>query len=220
MAPISSGDNDACSLFGPITPNPKPGQPAARPADADVTGGYYQPVRMTWYEDNGDQQMAFTLERIICRLANAPSDVAGDFAMKYVPNNNPALADLTLDPDGAATPLFTATQSAPPTPGSVAAGQTVTLQADWPDGTAETFLVYDITTHTLVMQTEALRLAWFVTGGDLQFDATGRSETDPQTFTRNAWTAPPTPGPVHLWTVLRDSRGGIDFAEAEIDVTP
>ena len=219
-APISSGENDACSLFGPITPNPKPGQPPARPADADVTGGYYEPVRLTWYEDTGDQPMAFTLERIICRLANAASDVAGDFAMKYVPNNNPVIARVTLDPDGAATSLFDATQNALPAPGSVAAGQTVSLEAAWPDGTAESFLVYDVASRTVVTQTEALRLAWFVTGGDLQFDATGRSETETETFTRNVWTAPTTPGPVHLWTVMRDSRGGIDFAEAEIDVTP
>jgi hypothetical protein len=29
-----------------------------------------------------------------------------------------------------------------------------------------------------------------------------------------------TPGPAYLWTVLRDDRGGIDFAAAQIDVTP
>ena len=29
-----------------------------------------------------------------------------------------------------------------------------------------------------------------------------------------------TPGPVYFWMVLRDDRGGIDFAAAEIDVTP
>jgi hypothetical protein len=219
-APISSGDDDACSLFGPITPNPKPGQPATRPADADVTGGYYQPVRMTWHEDDGSQQVAFSLERIVCRLANAASDIAGKFAMDYVPNVNPTLGGLTLDPDGAATPLYTAGQTAPPPPATVAAGQTVALEAAWPDGTAEPFLVYDVASRTLVTQTESLRLAWFVTGGELQFDATGRSETEVETFTRNNWTAPTTPGPVHLWTVLRDSRGGIDFAEAEIDVTP
>jgi hypothetical protein len=219
-APISAGDDDACSLFGPITPNPKPGQPATRPADADVTGGYYQPVRLTWYEDDGSQELAFSLERIICRLANAGSEVAGEFAMDYVPNVNPTLAGVTLDPDGAATPLFTAGQTAPPAPATVAAGQSVALQATWPDGTAEPFLVYDVASRALVTQTESLRVGWFVTGGELQFDATGRSELEAETFTRNNWIAPAAPGPVHLWTVLRDSRGGVDFAEAEIDVTP
>jgi hypothetical protein len=29
-----------------------------------------------------------------------------------------------------------------------------------------------------------------------------------------------TPGPVYFWVVLRDDRGGIDFAPAEINVSP
>jgi hypothetical protein len=58
-----------------------------------------------------------------------------------------------------------------------------------------------------------------VTGGELAFDATGRTSTETDAFTRNVWTAPTTAGPVHLWVVIRDSRGGLDFAEAEIDVT-
>ena len=44
------------------------------------------------------------------------------------------------------------------------------------------------------------------------------SETE--TFTQNSCTAPDVAGPVHLWMVLHDDRGGIDFAQAEIDVTP
>jgi hypothetical protein len=218
-APIPSGDNDACMLFGPTTPNPKPGQPATRPADADVTGGYYQPIRLVWHAPSGDQT-AFTLERIVCRLADAAVDIAGEYAKDYVPNVNPKLSALTLDPDGAATPLYAAGQMAPPTPATVAAGQTVTLEADWPAGTAEMFVVYDVATRAIVMQTESLRLAWFTTAGQFQFDATGRSSTETETFTRNTWTAPSQAGPVHFWTVLRDDRGGIDFAEAEIDVTP
>ena len=34
---------DACTLFGPDTPAPRPGQPPFRPRDPDVTGGYYLP---------------------------------------------------------------------------------------------------------------------------------------------------------------------------------
>ena len=36
----------------------------------------------------------------------------------------------------------------------------------------------------------------------------------------NVWVAPSAAGPVHLWLVLRDSRGGVDFAEYELDVSP
>ena len=209
---------DACMLFGPETPPPQKGQPPTRPADADTTGGYYQPIRATWSVDAG-QQISFALERILCRLANAPVDAAGQYAADYVPNQNPQLADLLLDPAGAATPLFTAGQT-PPTPGTIAAGQTVTLQADWTAASAETFLVWDVVSLSLVMQQESLRLSWFATGGSFLHDASGRGATETETFTQNSWTAPDVAGPVHFWMVLRDDRGGIDFAEAEIDVTP
>jgi hypothetical protein len=218
MAPIPTDANNACMLFGPITPTPKPGQPTSRPADADVTGGYYQPVRTVWTRDDGSQEMAFTLQRILCPLANAALDVANQYQKDYVPNVNPVISALTLDPDGAATSLFAAGQTAPPAPATVAPGQVVTLEATWPPEAQESFLVYDVAAHMLVTQTESLRLAWFVTDGALEFDATGRTDVETETFTRNVWTAPTTAGTVHLWTVLRDSRGGVDFAEAQIIV--
>ncbi|RYE89948.1 MAG: hypothetical protein EOO75_10955, partial [Myxococcales bacterium] len=36
---------DACRLFGPDRPDPKPGEPAGRPVDPDLSGGYYAPLR-------------------------------------------------------------------------------------------------------------------------------------------------------------------------------
>jgi len=212
-------DND-CTLFGPQTPPPQKGQPPARPADADTTGGYYQPIRAVWNSGDAGDLISFTLERILCRLANAPVDAAAQYAAGYVPNSNPQLADLLLDPAGAATPLFASGQTAAPSPGTVSAAQKVTLQADWSPASQETFLVWDVISLSLVMQTESLRLSWFATGGTFGHDATGRSATETETFTQNSWTAPPTAGPVHFWIVLRDNRGGLDFAEAEIDVTP
>jgi hypothetical protein len=208
---------DDCTLFGPETPPPKKGEPPTRPADADTTGGYYQPIRATWSSDAGDL-LAFALERILCRLGNAPVDAAAQYASSYLPNTNPQLADLLLDPAGAARPLFSAGQTA--APGTVGAGQKVTLQADWSPASQETFLVWDVVTLSLVMQTESLRLSWFATAGQFEHDATGRSAIETETFTENSWTAPTTAGPVHLWIVLRDNRGGLDFAEAELDVTP
>jgi len=204
---------DACTNFGPL-----PSVPGARPADPDVTGGYYQPVRAVWHGSDGDET-AFGLERVLCRIGSiAPTDVAGKYLSDYVPNNNPYLQSAVMDPDGTPMSLFTAGQTTPPAPAVVAAGQAVTLQADWIDGTAESFLVYDITSHTLVTQREALRLSWFATGGVFEHDRSGRGDAETETFTRNLWTAPPTPGLVHVWLVLRDSRGGVDFAEAQIDV--
>src|SRR5262249_45492947 len=186
----------------------------------DVTGGYYQPVRAVWHGSNGDQT-AFALERIICRIGSiAPTAIAGQYATDYKANNNPTIASAVLDPGGASTPLFRAGHTTAPPAASVAAGAQVTFQVDWPDGTAEDFLVYDISSHTLVMQHEALRLSWFATAGEFQHDRSGRTETESETFTQNVWTAPLTAGLGPIRLVLRASRGGVDFAEAQIAVPP
>ena len=211
--------SNACTLFGPDAPPPMKGQPPMRPADPDTTGGFYQPVRATWQSDAGPL-LAFALQRITCRLANAPTDIAAMYAANYVPNNNPTLADLVLDPAGAATSLYLTGQTSGPPAATVAAGQKVTLQADFSADSAETFLFWNVLTLSLDMQRESLRLSWFATGGAFEHDATGRSQSEMETFTQNVWTAPMTPGPVYFWTVLRDDRGGVDFAAAEIVVTP
>ena len=211
--------SNACTLFGPDAPPPMKGEPPMRPADPDTTGGFYQPVRATWQSDAGPL-LSFALERITCPLANAPTDIATMYATKYVPNNNPALTDLVLDPGGTATSLHVAGQTAAPAAATVSAGQKLTLEADFSADSAETFLFWNVLTLTLDMQRESLRLSWFATAGALEHDATGRSATETETFTQNVWTAPMTPGPVYFWTVLRDNRGGIDFATAEVDVTP
>ena len=210
---------NACTLFGPNAPPPIKGQPPMRPADPDTTGGFYQPVRATWQSDAGPL-LAFALQRITCQLANAPTDVATMFAAHYLPNNNPVLADLVLDPIGAATSLYATGQASVPQAATVSVGQKVTLQADFSADSAETFLVWNVLTLTLDTQRESLRLSWFATDGAFEHDATGRTQTETEPFTQNSWTAPMTPGPVYFWTVLRDDRGGTDFAAAEIDVTP
>lgn len=63
----------------------------------------------------------------------------------------------------------------------------------------------------------AMRVSWFATGGTFDADKTGRAEDDPATTSDNLWTAP-SPGVVHLWIVLRDSRGGVDWASYDLVV--
>jgi hypothetical protein len=209
--------SNSCALFGPETPPPVKGKPPTRPVDPDTTGGFYQPVRAVW---NDTGLVAFALERVTCNLANAPAAIATQYAMDYLPNNNPILADLVFDPTGVDTPLYAAGQSAPPAAATIAPSRPITLQADFSADAAETFLVWNVVTLTLDMQRESLRVSWFATGGAFAHDVTGRTQTDTETFTQNVWTAPETPGPVYLWAVLRDDRGGVDFAAAEIDVAP
>jgi hypothetical protein len=216
MAPMPSG---ACKVFGPQPPEVMPGMPPLRPQDPDVTGGFYQPVRAT-LTDGDITERAFALERITCRLANAPADVTAMFNAMIKPNQNPSIASLTLDPSGAAVALFTRGQTAmPPTP-AVAQAAPVTLEVAWPESTPESYPVFNLVTQTLETHRESLSVSWFATDGSFEHDRTGRGETEPDLTTDNVWTAPATPGVVHFWVLLRDIRGGVDFAETAIRVGP
>jgi hypothetical protein len=186
---------DACSLFGPDVSSAD-----LRPRDPDVTGGFFQPLRVTL----PDGSVAYGLERLGCKLANAPADVAADFGKRYVPNKNPTLAPLVVtDRTGAAVPVD-----------GVPAGATVMLRASWPPEAVERYVVYDPTTASLVDHRESMRVSWFVTKGSLESDRTGRDEGETETFTDDAWTAPGEAATTHLFWVLRDSRGGVAFATA------
>ncbi len=188
---------DACSLFGPDTP---PGN--FRPRDPDSTGGFYQPVRVEL-----GALVAFRLERVICDLPDAPIAVAVALAKSYSPNQNPTLAPLTAAIDGVAMPLD-----------QLPAGASVQLATGWGAADAETFPVFDADTLSLVPQREALSVSWFVTAGTLGAEVTGSAGGDPAITTATTWLAPATPGPVHAWLVLRDSRGGVDFASYDLEV--
>jgi hypothetical protein len=218
---MTSIPSDACMLFGPQTPPAKQGQPPIRPRDPDVTGGFYQPVRVALQASDG-HDTAFQLQRIACPLAGAPIDVTLTFNMTYTANQNPSIAAVTLDPDGAATQLFGAAASPPPPAATVPAGAKVTLEVTWPASTAETYPVWELATRTLTTHTESLRASWFATAGTFTLDSSGRGEDeDPAlTFTRNDWTAPAAAATVHFWVVIRDSRGGLGFAAFDVDIAP
>jgi hypothetical protein len=182
---------NACQLFGPDPPPQMPGQPPLRPRDPDVSGGYYQPVRV-----QADGVTGFGLERIVCNLAAAGAEISVEFAQRYTANQNPSLLPL---------------QSSSPLD-SVPAGSKLVLTAAWTPESAERYPVYDLAQLALVDHRESLRVSWFATAGELEHDRTGRGEDELETSSDDTWTAPPTPGPVSLWVVLRDSRGGVDFA--------
>ena len=190
---------DACVLFGP---DPPPG--GLRPRDADVTGGYYQPVRARL-----GAITAFAMERVTCNLPNAPVAVAIELEKRRRPNENPTLGPLTATIAGAPVPLD-----------AIPAGAEVTLATGWQDGDAEAYVMFDPGVAAIVDRREALRVSWLATAGTMADDVTGRAEDDLATTTHTIWQAPTTPGPVHLWLVLRDSRGGVDFAAYTITIPP
>jgi hypothetical protein len=93
----ASGDipNNACRLFGPEVPPPKPGEMYGRPVDPDPTGGYYQPVRVL--VGDGSIQGIATV-RIACGIGTASPDAILDFQKNYVTNKNPEITGLTTSP--------------------------------------------------------------------------------------------------------------------------
>ncbi|MGZ3428935.1 MAG: hypothetical protein ACXVCV_19920, partial [Polyangia bacterium] len=195
---------NACALFGPDPPPQMMGQPPLRPRDPDVTGGYYQPLRLVDGAATG-----FALERVTCDLAQAGADLAVQYGMTYHANANPSLQPLTATAGGATVALS-----------ALPAGQAIDFAVGWPADAVETFPVFDVAAAALVPHRESMRVSWFATGGSFLHEVTGRDESDSATTTDNRWTAPSTPGPVHLWLVLRDSRGGVDFAAYELMVAP
>jgi hypothetical protein len=190
---------NGCSLFGPDTP---PG--GFRPTDPDSTGGYYQPIRLGL----PSVQTAFALARIHCDLANADAAAAAAFAAAYTMNQNPSLLGVTETVGGASA-----------NPSAVPAGARVELTASWRAADAETFAYFDPSSQSVAQQRESMRVGWYATAGTFDTESTGRASTDANPSSPNGWTAPAAAGLVHLFVVLRDSRGGVDFASVELTVT-
>jgi len=204
----------ACQYFGPIAPPQVAGQPAVRPRDPDGTGGYYVPVEL-WLPGLPNGALSgFSLERIFCNLANAPSSAIADYNNRY---------QLNLDPVIDHADVSVSSSEQQPLDGnvpSVQAGTVVTIEASFGAGSAETFPVFDLVSQTLADQQESLSLSWFVTAGTFEHDRTGVAAGDNATTTSNRWTAPAQAGTVYLWLVLRDSRGGTDYKSYQLQVTP
>jgi hypothetical protein len=193
---------DGCLEFGPDTPPSKPGEPPLRARDADVTGGYYQPVRLVLPPDD----QAIALVRIRCNLPNASAQAAVAFAERYRDNNNPLSSAIQLLVDGREVD-----------PMQVPARTSVTLHIAWTEDQAEHFVVHDPSDDQLVDRTELLRVSWFTTGGDIPVVTTGRAEDDPTPDTQTQWLTPDS-GMGTLWAVLRDSRGGASVKQLRYTV--
>ena len=190
---------DACARFGPDTP---PGD--FRPRDPDATGGYYQPVAARL-----EGATTFGFERLRCNAASVSNQVAQDYATRYVPNLNPGSASLTAKISNALIPFDRIPTSAQ-----------VRLEVAWPEDAREEYLSIDVVSQSVVSLREAVQVSWFVTAGRLSTARTGSPPDDPAVTSGNLWVAPSKPGPVYLWVILRDSRGGAAFAAQQVEVVP
>ncbi len=190
-----------CSLYGPDAP----ANGGFRPPDPDATGGYYQPLRA----DVTGADSAFALVRIHCDLASAGADAAKTFTTQYTLNQNPTLLPLTATIAGHAARFD-----------AIPAGSMVTVEAAWPSADAETYAYFDVATQSVTTQREAMQVAWYSTTGSFATEATGRASTDMTATSDDTWTAPAAAGTGTLFVVLRDSRGGVDFATVAVTITP
>ncbi len=234
----------ACRQFGPDIPMTEAGQPPGRPTDPDSSGGFYQPLILS-IRAGGESISTLAETRITCGLANGAGDIAAYRAATKV-NENPALSAVTVTnldnavlSDGAvdgplsvpASKKLTLSASWPTCPtepvcgdGMCTSGETV---ADCPDDCttpvgctgSEAYGYIDPTTGLLVARHESMRVSWFATQGEFRDDHTGRTEEEAAlTSSDNEWTAPNTAGPVFMWVVLRDARGGISWQSFQLQV--
>lgn len=226
---------DGCRLFGPDPPPAESGQPAGRPVDPDIGGGYYQPIRVL----PPGQADALTLlqMRIRCGLAGATQQQAAEHRARYKPNVAPLV---TLAVDGVTRDAVQVRAGAEvelraawaPCPGVAACGDgacsldedAARCPADCGDAAgcagAETYLYFDPTTLQLATRREAISVAWFATGGSFESARTGRAPEDQAAFSTNTWTAPDLAGAHTLWVVLRDDRGASSWQRVAVQVDP
>jgi hypothetical protein len=232
----------ACRNFGPEVPQPVDGQPPGRPVDPDSTGGYYQPVQVHAVSGDGESLDVFRA-RISCGLAGGTGDEEAAYGHGYRINVNPEVAALTvvgggalvIDAGGARNTaqagqkvmLEVSWAACPPTDqcGDGICGPDETLAqcpADCTDPKgctgAERYVNLDLVESQIVDQREQITVSWFATAGAFDADTTGRSSSDTATTSDNGWRAPSQAGPVTLWVVLRDDRGGVGWAEYALDV--
>jgi hypothetical protein len=189
-----------CFDFGPETQSAE-----VRPRDADVTGGYYLPIRARVdAADTSEPLTAFGFARLVCNLANAPADAAARFRTEYKRNANPTLLPIEARLEGGAALALD----------QVPRGARVVLRAAWRPEDAESYVLFDVQTQLIVTRRESVRVSWFTTAGSYEHDRTGRTDAELETFTDNVWTAPAEARASHLSFVLRDARGGVAFSTA------
>lgn len=245
--PLGRGDqvsatlpDDVCRQFGPLTPPPKKGEEGGRPVDPDLSGGYYQPVIV------GDGEANLGSIRVSCGAVGLSLAEGIVFTRGYRPNENPELTEVTLrgqddevtlpDDDSdvqqvRAGETFTIEAAFPACPtkaecgdGICSAGENqVDCAADCRDNPkgcagAERYLFADVEDAKTVEYTESVLVGWFSNAGRFDGEQTEAKLDDDTPRAQNTWTAPEKTGPVKLWLVARDDRGGVGWRSFSLEV--
>jgi len=184
--------SDVCRRFGPEVGT------EGRPVDPDVTGGYYQPVRVL-ASVAGVDVVAVDRARIACGAAQVSTETLAAYRARYRANVNP---DVQVEAPRRARP-----------------GERITVAARFsicsaPCRGREPYVAVDPRTGALVERTEVMTVSWFAAAGVFDVDRASPGGD----VAENAWTAPTSAGVVPLYAVLRDDRGGSGWAQIAIDV--
>ncbi|HEY5959544.1 MAG TPA: hypothetical protein VIV60_23470 [Polyangiaceae bacterium] len=239
---FASIPNDACSMFGPSQPIATPGQPPLRPVDPDTTGGYYQPLRAI---DDGAVSVGFV--RILCGLAGTTQDNNIAWKKRYVANTNPSISRVLYARKDNVLATLENSELAQFRPGEVVrfAVTWPSCGVDEPrcgDGVcrldedavkcpedcsqpyacdgAETYTLLDPASNQLRLARETVRVSWYVTGGTLARDTSGRTSSELERDAQNQWIAPDSVGDHWLIAVIRDDRGGVGWTARQLRVVP
>lgn len=210
---------DACALFGPRRPEPEPGQPAGRPADPDLTGGFYQPI----IARGDDQASTLGVVRLICGLQRADRAQVIEYNQRFVPNTNVEVGQLQARQDGEWRALDAEEGPLRFQPGAVLELRITWAKCDDEPAQeqatgctgAEPYVVFDPEARALVERTETIIASWFATAGDFE---NHRTKQHSSTASRNRWSAPQEPGLVEHWVVLRDGRGGVGWRRVVVEI--
>jgi hypothetical protein len=198
---------DACSRFGPNPPPPAEGQPAGRPSDADVTGGYYQPALA--FDDAG---VTLAPVRVRCGLANVAQEASVAWNLAYVSNVAPEAARF----DAGGDDLLAGTATVGEGEVTLTVGWTACESGEACTG-AEEYVVWDEPTDALLDRREAISAAWYTTGGTWDVARNGRAGDDDAREVTNVLTLPADAGTVHVAVVLRDERGGVSWVTGALE---
>ncbi|MBX3219325.1 MAG: hypothetical protein KF795_02325 [Labilithrix sp.] len=233
---------DACRRFGPLAPPAAAGGVAGRPVDPDLSGGYHQPIVL-----GSEAGTALASVRLACGVVGVPNAESIRYGQGYRPNENPEIERVEIvsgDPRVIAPGLESPGAKVPPSArvelrvswaacprepvcgdGLCTAGENQKSCAadcrDEPRGCtgAETYLWANPATRNVEARREGVRVSWFSTAGVFAEEQTGRVEEDADgTDTSNEWTAPSERGPVRMWIVIRDDRGGVGWRELVVEV--
>ncbi len=236
----------ACSLFGPKPPILEGTDgPPGRPADPDGTGGYKQPVVLGVRADDGSTSTVVYEQRVQCGLAGVSAQLSREYNDRYRNNVNPQVTSLEVERgsgeklsivDGTVlevSPGETVKLAAvwPACPEVPVCGDGICsvheLRTTCPDdcqsaqigcGGQEEYVWLNVLTGELDLRRESMSVAWYKTGGEYVDERTGIAEDERADRSTNEWTAPQKAGPVTLWTVVRDARGGVGFRELKVRV--